>query len=134
MPTNRHDKPRVGEPLVKRPVTKRTRFQPQSVIPGIPHMIEGMPQFSKVETRTRPSAGQAVLRGDRPGEAAGYSYMEDKGIKRQMQQFRQRQKARQSVVSIQDPMQGVQERRRAAARKRMRGRLGTLLSQRESLS
>ena len=119
--TTRHESA-VGSPLVGKPIRKKkgtkTPFEPASVIPGVKHFIEGQP---KVSSATIPGSPWAQR-------------LADIGIGHRIDRFDQQQKARQRITPIADPEAGKQERRRTAARKRMRGRLGTLLSNRETLA
>jgi hypothetical protein len=136
----------VGNPLVAKPIRKKktnVRFEPASVIPGVKHFIEGMPQYSRSYTQTRPSQLSQSFMSPQAREMSGGSarvkesrtgIKEDKSVADAMTQFNLRQAARSRITPIADPEAGKQERRRTAARKRMRGRLGTLLSNRETLA
>ena len=128
----------IGSPLVTKPVVKRKRYQPASVIPGIPHFIEGMPQFSSIKRPHRSVentfTGFTTKQSQESGGRDRATYREDTAVSTAMKKFNLRQQARSRITPIADPEAGKQERRRSAARKRMRGRLGTLLSNRETLA
>lgn len=93
---------------------RKVLFDPQSYAPtpGVQHTIEGMgkvyksPKFMRafgLDTRDKARAAT------------------------------QKMTARSRIKPIADPEAGQSERRRRAARRRMKGRLGTMLSERETL-
>jgi len=134
------------ESLVTKPVRKKKKtiggYQAPSVIPGIKHLIEGAPPPKEYTVtpggRTITSKGgdiqqykinrytDAQGRDTSPKELSAQSALENKA-------FAAKQEARKRIQPIADPAAGEAERRKKAARRRMRGRLGTLLSNRESL-
>jgi hypothetical protein len=59
--------------------------------------------------------------------------LERNKVKSENRAFELKQEARKRIQPIVDPEAGRSERRRKAARRRMRGRLGTLLSERQTL-
>jgi hypothetical protein len=122
--------------LVKKPVTKKKRniYKPPSLIPGIPHFIEGMPTSEMGSPITLDYTQHADRHGERIQNAQRLANaLRSKAFKRETKAFELKQQARKRIQPIADPESGRSERRRKAARRRMRGRLGTLLSERQSL-
>lgn len=104
-------------PLVRKTKKAKPRqvlFDPQSYAPtpGVQHTIEGMGKVYK-----SPKFMRAFGLDTRDEARAS----------------RQKMTARSRIASIADPEAGQAERRRKASRRRMRGRLGTMLSERETL-
>ena len=116
--TGKYKDPKVAAPLVRK--KRRVTYQPASVLPGIPHTIEGAPSA----TIAAPQGLKGVLS----------AWGDIKSWKGATKQFEKKQRARKRIKPIADPEAGQSERRRRAARRRMKGRLGTMLSERETLS
>jgi len=141
MATDRFSNMRNSPTRVIRPKTKKTAYTPKSVIPGIPHVIEGAPKFSSVITQSETKRDMSYLSGGAQDmlklqgryDDVAYQKKEDPSVKAALDVFQRKQKARQRIAPIADPEAGQAERRRRAARRRMRGRLGTMLSERDTL-
>ena len=136
----------IGKPKPKpKPVptttTKKTAYTPQSVIPGIPHTIEGSPKYSSVTTQLSRPAGYQYSQLDyltqggqgggskgRNNEAVTFKPKEDKGVKATLDDFLLKQKLRKNIVSLPDPDDANLASRRRAALRRRGGRAGTMLS------
>lgn len=129
----------------KNPVTQSTvaTYQPASVIPGIRHIIEGRENVSQLKQSG--SAGNPVgFIGAH--DMTTMSYAEQQAIKERQRAnptFNKNQEdtykatlaryaledaARGRIRPIADPEATKDAERKKAARKRMRGRLGTMLS------
>lgn len=125
------DRITASAPLVTKPVVKKKKYQPMHK--GMPLQIEGMPQYSSMSVRFPTSAERGE--GDTtPGLLRAGFLGESRKVKKEHQLFQMKQAARARITPIADPLSGVSDRRRRAARQRMRGRLGTMLSERETLS
>jgi len=138
-----------GIPLIRRPRRGRSRttasYSPGSIIPGRQHQIEGRENVSlrqrdnpRVDRDLRSNASGGFIN---PLDAANREHRNIAGqnkaaaadYKSTLAGFSLEDAARRRIKPVLDPEEGKTERRRSAARRRMRGRLGTLLSQRETL-
>ena len=115
---------RKSDPLVNKAVYNRKKKKSKSspdkltylpTYKGLPLIIEGAPIGSHY-------TGKSM------------SFKEAGRIKTSIEADKRKQAERKKITPIADPLAGVSERRRKAARQRMRGRLGTMLSERETLS
>ena len=151
MGSGERDNWRSTAPIVrKKPKKKTTTYQAPSVIPGIRHIVEGMPKMTKT-TKSYTGSGFTGVdpkRGISPRDVYEESgsihtganlgvQSENKASKSkydaQVKRFQMVQAARSRIKPIADPEAGQADRRRTAARRRMRGRLGTLLTERQTL-
>ena len=122
------------KPLTSRKPSARTILGPT---PGIQHIVEG---YDPAEYQTY--EGYKKPRG-KPDDSRPYTQAEqfarldtrrhNKGEAARERQFFSLQDARKRIKPIADPDAEKANLRRQSSRRRMRGRLGTLLSQRETL-
>ncbi len=127
MPSDRKGWTPIVRKKKKGPTIGSTIFTPPSVISGIPHTVEGT-------KTTLPDAPET-----RSGGMIG-SLVRQVFPQKLAQEFKEKQEARKRIKSIPDPddIYARSQRRRSQARRRMRGRAGTILtaglgSQRQTL-
>ena len=128
-------------PLINKPKKRTTTWRPPSLGGGIPHTVEGFSEISKTVTSI-PRRGD-LMGGDNSDNVDMFFRgmgtdrhevgRESKAYDAEIARYERFQEARKRIKPSIAPEDNVHERRRTAARRRMRGRLGTLLSQRETL-
>ena len=134
-------------PLIRRPVKNKVKkkYEPAQVKSGVKHVIEGRENV----TRNERSGGQGAFIGPRDRAEMSYAdrtkHNDDRWAnarynkeskdkyKDTMATFALEDAARARIRSVADPDAADSAERKRAARRRMRGRTGTLLSQRETL-
>ena len=102
-------------------VTTTTKWEPPQYIPGVKHNIEGYSDITK-QQRT---GGELSNKRFNKEQSTAY----DAAIA----SFQRRQKLRLSIPSLPDSEALNLENQKKAAQNRMRGRQGTMLSERETL-
>ncbi|MGI9571677.1 MAG: hypothetical protein ACR2PH_18505 [Desulfobulbia bacterium] len=135
MPNEKNGYPRkfTGASLTK--VIPGKPFITKSHIPGIPHQIEGAPsipdQTVGLSMQERNAAG---IYSERPGDnmnrskAVQESAQAVKAAQQETGRFTALQAARARIKPLEDPEAQKATRRKEAARRKLRGRLGTILS------
>jgi hypothetical protein len=99
-------------------------LSPPESTPGVPHTVEGYNPEPYIQRR------RGRVAGDKPGLADTiHAFQQYQGNK----DFKRKQSARARIKPIIDPDEGKSKRRRAAAKRQQGGRLGTMLTQRETL-
>jgi hypothetical protein len=119
--------------MLKKPQYKKTVTLgvPQQ-IPGVPHTVEGYtpPTYNQPQNfGSMPSPQDDPQRWQQRRRNLGEKTIAIKKDKA----FKKKQAARARLKPIISPDEGVSNRRRAAAKRQQKGRLGTMLSQRETL-
>ena len=148
--TRHYEAPRKKKGLVDakgRPIKKRKEtpggqaYKPKEVYEGIEHKIEGRTNlnYKPVTTNLMPVMGAVGQEGTGRYTAEVYDKAGKKAIKankktkEEIKGFGLIDEARARIRSIADPADAVVRERKKAARRRMRGRLGTVLTNRETL-
>ena len=112
-------------------------YNPKSVLPGIRHVVEGRSNLNyrqveanrmRVLGESRKNAGDSGRQVDVIGKKGRRAQEYNKGIDKQIAQFGLIDDARSKLRTIADPEETQSIERKRAARRRMRGRLGTMLS------
>ena len=105
------------------PVKKtKTIWKPPQFIEGIDHVVEGFGDISKL-----------VQTGGSNKERNKFNKSQSAAYDEAIEGFKRRQKLRLSIPSLPDSEALNVESQKKAARDRMRGRSGTMLSERETL-
>ena len=114
-------------------------YNPKEHVKGVQHYVEGRShlKYKEVTANRMPVLGQNP---GKDGSASGWTYRDvkdkdsrraaayNKGIDKQIAQFGLIDEARAKLRTIVDPQETALNERKRAARRRMRGRLGTMLS------
>lgn len=114
--------------------SKRRRYQTSSVVEGVQHIIEGMPERDVRTASFQPGAHRGLSPKERYAQGGLASTLfnarERKAWGTEVADFRRKQEMRRSIVSLPDPedLRELTELRREAARRRRRGRAGTMLA------
>lgn len=112
-------------------------YSATSVLPGVQHFVEGRSNlnYKQVEANrmrvlgeSRKNAGDSGRYRDIIGKKGRKAQKYNKGIDQQIAQFGLIDEARSKLRTIADPEETKSLERKRAARRRMRGRLGTMLS------
>lgn len=127
------------------PASTRSAYTTPEYIPGIKHVVEGRSDLvHKTAAVDYEKSGMARdARGYKPSKEYGISRKSkaDKraagaynaGVDEQIKGFGLEDEARSRIRTIADPEEVKLRERKRAARRRMRGRLGTLLTERQTL-
>ena len=134
-------KTELAGPLVRKPKRGKTKtnqlaYQPDSVKPGIRHVIEGRDDLYLTKTKSREKrTGCRVGKIDGiPGQMITRTTSNKDEVDSALKGYKLEDEARSRLRTIPDADAARTAERKKAARRRMRGRLGTMLSgQRETL-
>lgn len=100
------------------------------------HQVEGfkMPSYQRSLTWGKVGGVKAVdqSKAEYGYKETGASMQRGRAAEQQLADFSAKQQARSRLRTIADPEAGETQRRKKAARRRMRGRMGTILSQGKS--
>jgi hypothetical protein len=117
-------------------------WEAKSVYEGVEHHVEGRSNLAykpvtsrqvRIAGESYKNAGDHMRIKDIPDKEGRIAIKENKKTKREVKGFKLEDEIRAQLKPVADPDAIAQRERKRAARRRMRGRLGTLLSERETL-